>query len=711
MKLFGIILKQLHYYKSELGKYGLKNFLFTRAFYLKGKIYKRARRWYRVNIDKTWEISDKKLLSIWDGKCKNTASLLASWEDDIEESFFISTKDRNAYSSFINKKFPENAKEAAAQANEVMENTFDILGSGKIKLKEPIPWDTDFKTNHRYTGYSQDVKYLNMDQDDPKVPWELSRFSFALVLGKAYWYTNDEKYAEKYVNLLLSWLESNPYDWGVNWICPMEVAIRPVNMIWGYFFFSSSPHFSNELKVRFIKTLIQHAHFILWNLEGNPYGNYNNHYYTNGFGLLCLGIFLRKISKKWLKAGLKIITLETEKQLSKDGVHYEQSLGYHRLILDILMSSSILCKKNKIELPDSINSAIEKMLNFTLNCTRSDGSVPMVGDCDDGRLMGLTPDMSIHDHRASLAVGSVITQQEKFNIGGSIEEAFWLTGGPKSSIYLRNLKKSALPQQSKAYSDAGYYIMRSKSTHVIADCGPYGYHGHNDILGFELYAFDTAMIIDPGTYAYSSSYKWNKYFKSTYSHNVLGIDGSESTPFKKGEFWGIDKKNTYKVSTWESKSEHDLLSAEHYNYSHIKEGLTHKRSMRLSKDDDIFVIEDEVFGGNIHTVIQIFNLAPSFDVEVINNRRVVFKNTQNRGALILPLLSKEQSGLKIKIRKSWVSHKFGQKVESRKVFIIIKAKLPVKLCTSIMPFDSEEGMNTLLKSKINHLALHHDKQD
>jgi len=676
----------LGYYKKEFAKYGARDFLLTRYFYLLDKVLKPLRRLFRLYVSPIWEITDSGLLSQWRERHTGILELLDDWEHDMEKSFFISSADKKIFSGFMEREFPEHISAALEEAARVMENTYDILGSGPIKLSDPLPWDTDIKTGHRYGGYSQNINYNNTESNDPKVPWELSRFNFAITLGKAYWYTGDEAYAKKYTRLLEDWIEKNPYDWGVNWICPMEAAIRPVGMMWGYHFFARSSNFSPELKIKFIKTLIQHAHFLLWNLEGNPYGHYNNHYFTNGFGLFCLGTFLKKHGHglKWLSAGRKILERETEKQVFADGVHYEQAIGYHKLILDILLSSVILAGKNKIRL--NVIEKLEKMLDFTADYTRADGSTPTVADCDDGKLMNLSPSTNINDHRGSLATGCVILQKDRWNTGVFCEETFWLAGGQNAFSVFTSQKPSKKFSRSNAYPKSGYYIMKSENIHIIADCGPYGFHGHNDLLSFDLYAYQRPMICDPGTYVYSSDYTWSNRFRSTYFHNTVGIDGKETSPFNDGEYWGLGKENRYEVSEWVSDNKKDIFSGKHFNYSYIQDDIVHERKMLLDKENEKFFLHDHIHGSGVHTLLFIFNLGESLKHEVIGGA-VVAQDSDGRGVVIMPLEhTANVKVIKPSIKNGWISREFGRKTQTKKIYYVIKTKLPFSMRTVVMPF-------------------------
>ena len=83
-----------------------------------------------------------------------------------------------------------------------------------------------------------------------------------------------------------------------------------------------------------------------------------------------------------------------------------------------------------------------------------------------------------------------------------------------------------LGDRGKAYAmpDSGNYILRSdnssNATQITFDAGPKGgFHGHNDLLNFELWSGGRPLIVDPGPYLYPASAD-RDYVVSTKAHNT-----------------------------------------------------------------------------------------------------------------------------------------------------------------------------------------------
>src|SRR5688572_27403083 len=179
------------------------------------------------------------------------------------------------------------------------------------------------------------------------------------------------------------------------------------------------------------------------------------------------------------------------------------------------------------------------MFEFILYVTRPDGNIPLVGDADDGRLFILSDygNWSRRDLRYLLSVGAVLFNREdmKANANGFSEDAFWLLGPSAIDVFDR-LEYRGGELKSKAFRDAGLYVMRAGDNYLLGCCGEVGTagignHKHNDLLSFELYVNDKAFIIDPGAYVYTRNPGWRNLFRSTAYHNTVVIDGQEQNRF------------------------------------------------------------------------------------------------------------------------------------------------------------------------------------
>ena len=107
----------------------------------------------------------------------------------------------------------------------------------------------------------------------------------------------------------------------------------------------------------------------------------------------------------WRKLGEDILFAEIEKQILPDGVYFEQSTWYQRYTVDIY-SHFILLRSlganRYLNGGRKLEERLQKAFDFMMHITMPDGTTPLIGDDDGGRMLPLTtadPD----DFRGSLA--------------------------------------------------------------------------------------------------------------------------------------------------------------------------------------------------------------------------------------------------------------------------------------------------------------------
>src|SRR5262249_43360305 len=161
-----------------------------------------------------------------------------------------------------------------------------------------------------------------------------------------------------------------PCPYGVNWLCPMDVAIRIMNILWAYLFIKESPAVSNDFRARLAIAIFQHGQYILFNLE---YGLRDdgslvngNHYLTDVVGLLHLGLLCPelKMADNWRSLGVNGLVEEMDRQVYPDGVNFESSISYHRLVLELFTAGGLLCRLNGVTLPAKYWERLERMFEF-----------------------------------------------------------------------------------------------------------------------------------------------------------------------------------------------------------------------------------------------------------------------------------------------------------------------------------------------------------
>lgn len=592
------------------------------------------------------------------------------------QKFFIERDTKEQVVAFLKKISSEAPDLLVAEADRNCAHIFDLLGSGPSPLGEKIDWHVDFKTGYRWnpkTYYKRIQPAPYPGGYDIKVPWELSRCQHFVRLGQAYWITNDEKYTREFIVQVTDWIESNPWPWGVNWTSTMDVAIRVVNWIWAYHFFKGSPSLSDEFLFTFYNSLLVHGCHIRSNLENKGVVT-NNHYLADLVGLIYLGILCPefKYAVEWRKFGLREIWREILKQVYDDGVTFEASIPYHRLTTELLLSPILLCRLNGIPIPNDVMVCLEKMLEFVMYYTKPDGTIPVIGDADNGRIYRLRvwnpSEREWLDHRYLLAIGAVLFVRDDFtrNSGDQWQEALWLLGNSEQRFKIQMKIQSSLPEDltSKCFPNGGFYVMRSSDSFLLLNCGLVGQngnggHAHNDILSFEMYSKGSTFLVDPGNYVYTENWQARNEFRSTAYHNTITVNGADINPINERLLFQLKQTATPKVNSWISTNEYDLLDCEHDGFCRLDSKVTHRRMIYFAKLEGVWLILDRLIGQSEYRIDLYFHFMPG---EIFHSKDNLSLYCTTREGTLLALVFLDTSMLTLEEKTiSWLARSYGMR--------------------------------------------------
>lgn len=603
--------------------------------------------------------------------------------------FFLEVDDRERLVGRIRAEYPEAVPVRIQAAEAICAHSFDLLGSGSTALGPEIDWHRDFKSGHRWAPrtFFTRVRYGEVAGVDVKVPWELSRFQHLPTLGQAYWYTGDGRYAAEFVAQISHWIARNPPQFGVNWACPMDIAIRAFNWLWGAAFFRSAPEATPTFWRELARSLLAHGRHVLKNLERGADGITSNHYLANLVGLFGLGLgcpFFREAAT-WRDLALEEIQREVERQVHPDGGDYESSIPYHRLVVEMFLAVAILCERNGLDLPEGFRQRLEGMLEFTLWYTKPNGLAPQVGDNDDGRLHILADygRWDPRDHRHVLATGGICFERDDFCAAGAerAEESLWLTG--RWRAVGRSASSPSLG--SRAFCDTGVYLMREEGLYLLIACGAVGTRGignhkHNDALSFELHADGQDLLVDPGSYLYTPEPMWRNRFRSTAVHNTVMVDEAEQNRFGEGGLFWLHADAIPRCIVWEAGPEEDLFVGEHDGYARLADPVTHRREIRLQKRAQSITIVDQFRGSGRHALTWNFTLAPDVTLRPAGEARWELVGPSARALFRLermkPGVTREL--IRPEVVESWVSPRYGVKEKSSALRFHLTSGLPLE---------------------------------
>ena len=580
--------------------------------------------------------------------------------------------------------FPESIEEARCEADAIIAHRINLFGCVH-HFGRQIDWHRDAVSGVRWPlEHFTRMPVMLEEPADVRVVWELNRLHHFTTLGRAYALTGDERLAEEFLLQLASWCDANPPRFGVNWTVAMEVAIRAINIIAALEMFRGSPHVNDSALEMILKTLIAHGRFIRANLEFSNRAP-SNHYLSDLIGLFVIGATVPELreSRSWLSYSSRRLLSEMDRQVLADGVDYEGAIGYHRFVLEIFALFFSMSTSSGIEIPRRYWAKLGAMFEFVRHYLKPDGTAPMIGDSDDGRLIKFKP-RPAGEHSYLLSIVAVLMKSDRFKQSSCIdEEAIWWYGEKGRDTFEKLAVNEEAPA-SRAFPNAQIFIQRAELSeergplYAIIDCGDHGArgrgsHAHSDALSFEVFAFGRTFVRDPGTFVYSASEKDRNRFRSTGYHNTVRIDREEISEVNEGELFSFASNVKPRVNRWEINDEHDVLDAEHYGYQRLREPVIHRRVITFDKREGRWTIEDFFTGKGRHLFEFFFNFDAGLELEVDADNRAVARDG-NSMLVVAP-----DQPLETRTERRGVSPSYGTLLNSSAIIFELTAEAPLKV--------------------------------
>ena len=482
-------------------------------------------------------------------------------------------------------------------AEDFKKDRFSALGKTVFLGQGGTRWHTDPVSEKTWPSetFCHHIPYRTAEVRDIKDVWEVARLQHLIPLAALSKYKDNQELKLLCKTEILSFIKHNPPYKGVHWSSGIELALRLISLM-AVVSFIGEDSFSEAEKETLQSSLAAHG-FWLYRYP-SKYSSANNHLVAEAAGLYLLGTLAPHLghAETWAAYGRQILIQEAEKQIYADGMGAEQSPTYTAFIIELFLLCRQVGEANK-PFPKSLTTRLTAAAHALAALTDSAGHQPKIGDDDEGRVF--KNDTEYEDHYPT-------------NILHSLTTALGLPPLIQAPVtpHLRNLfltrgqslqASTSLPLPS-SMSQHLHFPQGGLTTHrntfgkteglMVMDHGPLGYlsiaaHGHADALSLWLHAGGHPVLIDTGTYLYTSGKQDRDHFRSTAAHNTLTI-GGESQSIPAGPFnWSHQAKSHVVRQTQTS------LSAAHTGYKK-RFGLIHRRTLTLQTKG--YNITDELHG-------------------------------------------------------------------------------------------------------------------
>lgn len=463
-----------------------------------------------------------------------------------------------------------------------------------------MPWDME--RTEEVVDFGNKIDWYFMLSDDAEFLFQLNRHTYLICLLQSYYLTGDEKYVEKTCAVLENWIDTAIKDDGdLSPWRPLEVGFRGESWVQIALYLEGTSFFRGAFKSKFIKSMKEHID-VLYNTH-TSFQISSNWGIIQNSGLFSLSCYLNESNKT--KAAYERLCKASLFQIMADGMHWEQSSGYHNAVLISFLNVLNIAKQYNFTLSERFLGRVKDLAKINEKWVKPNHCHPLIGDSDN------------NDIRDILTRCAYLFESGSFKYLGldSLDyDSLWFFGIKGEEKYNKIIPQKPSFLSSYLY-DSGNYILRSdwtENANYLLFHNGYtgGGHARGDKLHFELCLNGRDVIVDAGRYTYKNI-KERRDIKNAPAHNTMRVD--EKLFLKATDSWSVEKPA---ISVQNPVYENEccaLIGGGHLGY--INEGVYTGRQILWIKPD-IYIIIDSFHSGNKHKYNRYFHFSPAGKVSV-----------------------------------------------------------------------------------------------
>ncbi len=445
----------------------------------------------------------------------------------------------------------------------------DEILAGKARIfAESV--SLDFKHNQslqHWTAYESDHKLLssfNFLHNDIKYLWEPARFAFAFTLGRAYYLTQDNQYAEAFWKYFESFTQNNPANLGPHWMNGQEVAIRMLALVWAAHVFETAPATSAERSAALRQSTYQHASRIPSTLVYARSQN-NNHLVTEAAAIYTAGLFFK--NSNWRSLGWRWLNWSFQNQIGNYGEYIQHSTNYHRVMLHTALWINFI-KRDVFS--SNTSQALARSTHWLFSLLdNASGLTPNLG-ANDGALifpLSVTP---FNDYRPTVQAAARAFLRNSLTSGVWDEMSAWL-----------GLKATSRESDSDAYLTDN---LRGKNSWAYLRTSSFKSRlSHMDQLHLDLWWRGLNIAQDAGTYLYNAESPWDNPLVTTRVHNTVTVDGKDQ----------MSRSGRFLVLDWAGAFSKPIIELDEKILHKMKAYFWGYRSLRVKHERIVTIYQDE----------------------------------------------------------------------------------------------------------------------
>ena len=434
------------------------------------------------------------------------------------------------------------------------------------------------------------IESLSSKAGDIKFVWEKSRFSWLNYVMRYDFHFNDN-HSDFIINQILDWIDKNPLNCGPNYICSQEISIRLLNWVISLNFYKDKLDVSEKDWEKIMLSIYWQIDHVFRNINYSRISVRNNHAITETLTLYIMGLLFPFFpnAEKWKKKGKKWFEKEIDYQIEEDGSYLQQSMNYHRVVVQLLTLAIAVADAYGDSFHDAVYEKAYKTLNFLYQCQdEKSGWLPNYG-ANDGALFFPLSSHDYRDYRPQLdALHGLLTGEPLYD--EFLEDAGWFGHSvPETRKKFPVLKKE---NGIVKFENSGFYLINEGETKTFIRCGRFKKKGVPDQLHFDVWHKGQNVLLDGGSYKYNSTDEIKRYFSGTESHNTVMLDSYDQM-LKGPRFMWFHSPEIINVSIDEDEK-YFYFSGEIKAFQHVGKDIHHLRMLKKKKGETEWTVTDKI---------------------------------------------------------------------------------------------------------------------
>lgn len=548
-------------------------------------------------------------------------------------------------------------------------------------FKEPTPGPVDWNVNP-FDGRSSfpertwcDIPDFLPTQGEMRGLWEPSRAAWAIDLARARGRGVASDTAELYWRWVESWMQHNPPWRGFQWKCGQESSVRMMALAIGLWAVARDPQTTPARWVAFAKLAWATAHRVVHHID-YAISQKNNHALSEACGLMLLAQLFPEFADapRWADVGRRVLGAELQRQIYTDGSYVQHSTNYHRVMLDVACLGLRLAELAQRPFDRRVYDCVGRAAEFLhqISDERS-GGAPNYGSNDGAWVLPLC-DCDFADYRPAIQAAHYLVHRKRLlPVGPWDESLLWLFG----SEVLASQPETQRAPASNAFSDGGYYTLRSAESWLMTRCHTYRDRpAHVDMLHVDLWWRGQNVLCDSGSFQYYTPDDPNveKHFKSIAAHNTIEIDGANPLELVSRFLW-LPWPRARELRFDAATDGAAVFSGEHYAYDRAPWRVVHRRTI-VMLDADVWVIVDDLLGEGEHDFRSRWHLLDAPAEFVGEARRATIRSPRGKWSIAAGATAAVEATLD---RGGWSSRYYSWRTPIPRLTLAGRAALPVRL--------------------------------